>query len=811
MPTSMRLPPILLCSLFAAGCASTEKPSFTTSQSDTSDLGRVDADGDGFPGADDCDDADASVHPSAVELCNGVDDNCDGIIDDGLKSIFFMDEDADGYGDPTKTTEACNAPSGHVTNDDDCRDDDAGVYPGAEELCNGIDDDCDTAIDEDIDEVHYADTDGDGFGDPESAVVGCADPSAYVLDGTDCDDRADDVFPGAPEVCDGRDNNCNDEVDEGLLTTFYIDLDGDGWGSVAASIESCTEPEGYVSTAGDCNDRRADVHPGAAEVCNGYVDDCDADIDADDSDVDRSSGITVYTDVDLDGFGDATTARWACEPDTGEVAVGTDCDDAVFAVNPDATEICNGIDDDCDTYVDDDDGSLDTSTADTWYADADRDGEGDPTTALLTCVQPSGYVDNGDDCDDTDATDTDGDGTQDCADDDIDGDGLSNDFDVAPDDGSITRGFTGGLGTDGAWTITGTEVQTDWTLLSGGATSSDTVLTVDDASPFASGDELLVLSQQGADAGQHQFVFIVTVSGSDLTIEPPLDDDYDTSSVVLVQRVPHYTTVTVPAGTTLAADDWAGSGGGVVVFRATDAVTIAGTISAEGAGFEGGSGVYGNGYECTQGESYTGLGASGTASANDGGGGCRRMREDNGDSGAGGGYASGGASGTNVDGYAVTTGGSTYGDAALTEWYLGSGGGGGSPDDESDGNSTANYAGAGGHGGGFVALFSATSITVTGTLTCDGSDGDDAVSDEGEVGGGGAGSGGTLYLVAPTLALSGTVTSEGGSGGASSWHDGGAYGSAYGGSGGEGRVRLEYTGLSGNTSPTAGSTGSYSD
>ena len=329
--------------------------------------------------------------------------------------------------------------------------------------------------------------------------------------------------------------------------------------------------------------------------------------------------------------------------------------------------------------------------------------------------------------------------------------------------------------------------------------------------PIVSGDEVLVLSQQGTDAGQYQLVFIDTVAAGTLTIEPPLDDDYDSTSVVLVQRVPHYTTVSVPSGATLAADDWSGQGGGVVIFRATDAVSIVGEVTASGAGFQGGDGVYGNGYNCTQGDSYGGAGAYGTAAANGGGGGCYPMREDNGDSGGGGGYGDSGTSGTNEDGHAVTTGGSTYGDSALSAWHLGSGGGGGSPDDESDGSSTGNYAAYGGDGGGFVAIFSSTSITVSGTLTCDGDHGGDATSVDGEVGGGGAGSGGTVYLVAPALTFTGSVTSEGGYGGASQWHKGVAYGYAYGGDGGDGRVRLEYTTLSGSTSPTAGSTDAYVD
>ena len=803
---------IVVCGLLLAiACAPTEKASPDGRWVDTGDLGPLDRDGDGFRGDEDCDDGDASVSPAAIERCNGVDDDCDGEVDDGLTGTWYADADVDGFGDPASAVEACDGSGGLVRNGDDCRDDNAAVYPGADEQCNGIDDDCDELIDEDIDDVFYADTDGDGYGDPAVRVVGCEDASGYVLDDSDCDDDAADVNPGETEVCDEQDNDCDTEVDEGLTATYYIDLDGDGWGSVAASIEACDAPEGYVSSPGDCDDGLEHVNPDAAEVCNGIDDDCDGDTDAADSSIDWTSGITVYTDGDGDGFGDPSTASWACQAFTDQVEDGTDCDDMLTAVNPDATEVCNGIDDDCDRDIDDDDSSLDTSTADTWYADTDGDGEGDPDSAMATCVVPSGYVDNGDDCDDTDATDTDSDGTQDCADDDIDGDGLRNDWDADPYDDGIMRPPTGGLGTDGSWTVSGTESMLDWTLLTAGASAGDATLTLDDVTPFVRGDEILVLSQQGVDSGQHQLVFIDTVGTGTLTIEPPLDADYDSSSVVLVQRVPHYTTVNVPSGATLVADDWGGSGGGVIIFRATDAVTVDGEITALGAGFEGGSGVYGNTYDCTQGESYGGAGAYGSASANGGGGGCYPRREDNGDSGGGAGYGSSGSSGTNEDGNAVTTGGSTYGDSILLEWFLGSGGGGGSPDDEDDGDDASNYAAAGGDGGGFVAIFSATSISVSGVLTADGSDGGDASSSGAEVGGGGAGSGGSIYLAAPTLSLTGLVTSEGGSGGASQWHEGTAYGSAYGGAGGDGRVRLDYTSASGSTSPSAGLTAPYTD
>ncbi len=879
------LGPIFLATLgFATGCDTAQKADVSEVGLEDNTPGTVDDDGDGFTGDEDCSDGDASVNPGAVELCNGIDDNCDGVVDEGVTNAYWIDADGDGYGDPGTLVEACAAPEGSVPNDTDCDDDNADIHPGATETCNELDDDCDGTIDDDLASTWYADADDDGYGDASRPVEACNAPTGYIADNTDCDDVRGDVYPGALEVCDERDNDCDALVDEEVATTYYIDLDADGWGGFSGTTEACSVPVGYAEQLGDCDDGEASVNPDAPEVCNEIDDDCDGDIDDADASVDVTTGGTFYTDADADGFGDASTgtwscsatsttvmdssdcddgnalvnpaaaevcneidddcdgaiddndasvdlstgttyytdsdsdgygdtatSRWACEGATDEVTVGTDCDDTSAAVHPAATEVCNEVDDDCDGDIDDDDSSLDTSTATTWYADADSDGEGDPDVSVLTCEAPSGYVDNDTDCDDTDDSDLDGDTIQDCADDDRDGDDLRNDWDADPDDDTVVRGPTGGLGTDGPWTVSGTETMSDWTLLAAAASSGDTTLSVDDGSLFASGDEVLVLSQQGTDAGTHQFVFVASVSSNTLSIEPPLEDSYGGSSVVLVQRVPHHTTVTVPASATIAANDWGGSGGGVIAFRATDAVTIAGTVSADGTGFEGGDGVYGNSGQCYQGESYGGSGASGTTSANGGGGGCYPQRGDNGDSGAGGGYGSSGSAGTNYSGSSVTSGGSTYGSTALSDWFLGSGGGGGSPDSEGDGVPTSNYAGDGGDGGGLIALFSATSITVSGALTCDGEDGDDAHSYEGEVGGGGAGSGGTIWLTAPSLALSGTITASGGSGGASAWHGSGTYGSAYGGDGGDGRVRLEYTSLSGSTSPSAGSTGSYSD
>ena len=104
----------------------------------------VDADGDGFSEDEDCDDSDAAINPDTVEVCDGADNDCDGSIDEGVRLTFYRDADGDGFGDPERESESCAPTDGTVEDDTDCDDDDATVYPGAEEvLGDGIDNDCD--------------------------------------------------------------------------------------------------------------------------------------------------------------------------------------------------------------------------------------------------------------------------------------------------------------------------------------------------------------------------------------------------------------------------------------------------------------------------------------------------------------------------------------------------------------------------------------------------------------------------------------------------------------------------------------------
>ena len=353
----------------------------------------------------DCDDTTFSTNPGADEYCNGVDDDCDTIIDeDGAVDVltWYADTDVDGYGDPAVSDIDCAQPSGFVADNTDCDDATFSTNPGADEYCNGVDDDCDTAIDEDsaLDVLTwYRDSDVDGYGDPAVSDIDCAQPSGFVADATDCDDSTFSTNPGADEYCNSVDDDCDGSIDEDSavdVATWYADTDTDGYGDAATSDIDCDQPTGFVSDNTDCDDTVATTYPGADEYCNSVDDDCDGDIDEDDA-VDV---ITWYADSDTDGYGDAAVSDLDCDQPTGFVEDDTDCDDTVSTTYPGADEYCNTVDDDCDGDIDEDD-AVDVIT---WHVDGDEDGFGDPSATDIDCDQPSGHVEDGTDCDDTDPT-----------------------------------------------------------------------------------------------------------------------------------------------------------------------------------------------------------------------------------------------------------------------------------------------------------------------------------------------------------------------------------------------------------------------
>ena len=138
------------------------------------------------------------------------------------------------------------------------------MNPSAVETCDGVDNNCDGNIDEFVRQTFYVDSDGDGFGADEETLEACEATEGTVANGGDCDDTNATVYPFAQELCDEIDNNCNDEVDEGVGGTFYIDSDGDGYGSTSG-VFLCTLEEGYSENDQDCDDELINVFPGAME------------------------------------------------------------------------------------------------------------------------------------------------------------------------------------------------------------------------------------------------------------------------------------------------------------------------------------------------------------------------------------------------------------------------------------------------------------------------------------------------------------------------------------------------------------------
>jgi len=280
-----------------------------------------------------------------VTACNY---NSAATVDDGscvLPTTYYRDIDGDTYGNAAQTIQACSAPAGYVSNSTDCNDNNAAVRPGATEVCNSIDDDCDTSIDEGVQLTFYRDLDGDTYGNAAQTIQACSAPAGYVSNSTDCNDNNAAVRPGAAETCNSIDDDCDTSIDEGVQLTFYRDLDGDTYGNAAQTIQACSAPAGYVSNSTDCNDNNAAVRPGATETCNSIDDDCDTSID-------EGVQLTFYLDLDGDTYGNAAQTIQACSAPAGYVSNSTDCNDNSSAINPGATETCNGINDDCDGLLD---------------------------------------------------------------------------------------------------------------------------------------------------------------------------------------------------------------------------------------------------------------------------------------------------------------------------------------------------------------------------------------------------------------------------------------------------------------------------
>jgi len=358
----------------------------------------------------DCDDTNDEIHPASAESCNLLDDDCDGQTDEegaaGCGS-FFLDKDQDTHGLTGKAKCLC-ATLGQFTaaTGGDCNDQDDSIHPGADEVCNSKDDDCDTDIDEEDAtgcSTYFYDGDLDTFGVTGNTRCLCTASGNYAANaGGDCNDGDSVVNPGAIESCNGKDDDCDgptDEEDAQGCTVYHRDFDGDTWGVDGDTRCLCAPVVPYTATqGGDCADVDADVHPGMTESCNSKDDNCDAQTDEEDA----AGCIVRFHDVDDDGFGVTLDSRCLCAATGNYTAlIGGDCHDGDAQVNPGAAESCSGKDDDCDGQTDEED----ATGCQNHYFDSDGDLYGLTEQWKCLCAASGSFsATQSGDCSDTDST-----------------------------------------------------------------------------------------------------------------------------------------------------------------------------------------------------------------------------------------------------------------------------------------------------------------------------------------------------------------------------------------------------------------------
>ncbi|NBR13430.1 MAG: T9SS C-terminal target domain-containing protein, partial [Crocinitomicaceae bacterium] len=251
----------------------------------------------------DCNDADSLINPTTIwfldadgDLIGGIaqtfvgctpptgyvlsNNDCDDSnINITGSTMYYADADNDTYGDFATGALFCTNPgAGYVTNSLDCDDTNNAIFPGATEICDGIDNDCVGGIDNGLTFVtYYVDADLDGFGTGAGQSL-CTNPGAgFVTIAGDCNDTDDQINPDSPEVCDGIDNNCAGGIDDGLtFVAYFTDTDDDGFGTGNGQIYCENPGAGFVTVGGDCNDNNNQIYPGATEVLDNSIDEnCD--------------------------------------------------------------------------------------------------------------------------------------------------------------------------------------------------------------------------------------------------------------------------------------------------------------------------------------------------------------------------------------------------------------------------------------------------------------------------------------------------------------------------------------------------------
>ena len=353
------------------------------------------------PNNTDCLDTNPAVNPGATEVCNSIDDNCDGQIDEGVLIAYYADADADGFG-AGAALNACTQPAGYVLVNTDCNDSNAAINPAAIEVCNTVDDNCDGQINEGFGPLttYYGDADGDGYGIGEITLQGNSTVSllnntivivgsngsgiggqltgstSYIVpttgtytfdwhyvtsDWSPSYDPAYYINGVAYPLADNAGPNTQSgsqtvTVTAGSTFGFSVVTVDDGYGSATLTItnfngytfpiiQACSQPAGYALVNGDCNDAVATTHPNAPELCNGIDDNCNGVAE---------EGLTFtnyYVDTDADGFG-AGTAVNACAQPVGYVLTNTDCNNTNANIKPGIAELCTtAYDDNCNGLI----------------------------------------------------------------------------------------------------------------------------------------------------------------------------------------------------------------------------------------------------------------------------------------------------------------------------------------------------------------------------------------------------------------------------------------------------------------------------
>ena len=300
----------------------------------------------------------------STEVCDGVDNDLDGSVDEGVKTTFYADSDGDGFGNANAQTLACSVPSGFVTSSSDCSDNNVNIKPGATEICDAVDNDCDGQIDEGsvcagLEQCNNIDDDFDGqIDDGLNRVQSCGVGVCLRTANQVCTlgNWGPSCVPGTStsEVAnDGIDNDCDGSIDEGISTTspsgdlqtYYYDYDGDGVGEQHLTKQATSKPSNYVMSFGDCRPADFTIYPGATELCNGVDNDCD-------NVADQNEGITQdcyeFTNT---AFPNAISGVGQCSMGH-QVCTGSSFSDQCLGDVGASSEACDGIDNDCDGQTD---------------------------------------------------------------------------------------------------------------------------------------------------------------------------------------------------------------------------------------------------------------------------------------------------------------------------------------------------------------------------------------------------------------------------------------------------------------------------